>query len=211
MESGRWESGKPDFGFPLSHPPSSSAQWKCGNPAGCWRDFQGARGKRGKPAFGFPRFPQHRHFHGACFSWFAATPQQFQLVFLHPPRCLRVAHFRCLSLQHLRCDPILQALLPGRQRLELLVWSPIVLVAVRPFALASAVDRDRGIAARTMEVQLRIEMRRVEFLHRFGVLGRDCSIADLLSHHGSILPFYQGIVRAAVGPRFGELLHQQFV
>jgi hypothetical protein len=28
-----------------------------------WRDFQGARGKGGKAAFGFPCFPQPRHFH----------------------------------------------------------------------------------------------------------------------------------------------------
>ena len=32
---------------------------------GFWRDFQGARGKSGKPAFGFPRFPQPRHFHSS--------------------------------------------------------------------------------------------------------------------------------------------------
>ena len=36
----RWESGKPAFGFPLFHPPSSPELWECGNLAGCWRDFQ---------------------------------------------------------------------------------------------------------------------------------------------------------------------------
>jgi hypothetical protein len=64
-EPGRWESGKPAFGFPLFHPPQSSELWECGNLAGLWRDSQGARGKRGKPAFGFPRFPQPRHFHSS--------------------------------------------------------------------------------------------------------------------------------------------------
>ena len=113
-KSGRWESGKPAFGFPLSHPPSSSALWECGNPACRWRDFQGARGKRGKPAFGFPRFPQRSHFHGACVSRFAAPLQQLQLDFLHPSCRLRVAHCRGLPLQHPRGDPGLQALLPSR-------------------------------------------------------------------------------------------------
>src|SRR3954470_6152237 len=50
-ESGRWESGKPAFGFPLFQPPSSSELWECGNLACSRRDFQGARGKSGKPAF----------------------------------------------------------------------------------------------------------------------------------------------------------------
>src|SRR5262249_30414622 len=45
-------------------PPSSPELWECGNLAGCWRDFQGARGKSGKPVFGLstlstaPAFPQ---------------------------------------------------------------------------------------------------------------------------------------------------------
>ena len=63
--SGRWESGKPAFGFPLFQPPSPPELWKCGNLARLWRDFQGARGKSGKPAIGFPRFPQPQHFHSS--------------------------------------------------------------------------------------------------------------------------------------------------
>ena len=66
-ESRRWESGKPAFGFPLFHPPSSPELWECGNLAVFWRDFQGARGKSGKPALGFPHFPQPRHFHSSSF------------------------------------------------------------------------------------------------------------------------------------------------
>ena len=67
--SGRWESGKPAFGFPLFHPPSPPELWKCGNRAAFWRDFQGARGKSGKPVFGFPRFPQFRHFHSSALAF----------------------------------------------------------------------------------------------------------------------------------------------
>jgi len=65
VKPGRWESGKPAFGFPLFHPPSWPKLWECGNLACCWRDFQGARGKSGKLAFGFPCFPQPRHFHSS--------------------------------------------------------------------------------------------------------------------------------------------------
>ncbi len=70
--SGRWECGQPAFGFPLSPSPSSPELWKCGNLACSWRDFQAARGKRGRPAFGLPTL-----------STDAAFPQ---LSFL--PRCL---------------------------------------------------------------------------------------------------------------------------
>ena len=36
---GRWESGKPAFGFPLFHPPSWPELWECGNLACFRRDF----------------------------------------------------------------------------------------------------------------------------------------------------------------------------
>ena len=96
-KSWRWESGKPECGFPLSHPPSSPELWECGNRAVFRRDFQGARGKGGKPAFGFPGFPQLRHFHSSlCRSVFVLVPsfvslalgltfrQLILLGFLHP-------------------------------------------------------------------------------------------------------------------------------
>src|ERR1035441_7776988 len=56
-----WESGKPDFGFPLSHP-GHARLWECGNLAPLARFPRGC-GKRGKAAFAFPRFPWTRHFH----------------------------------------------------------------------------------------------------------------------------------------------------
>src|ERR1017187_5625306 len=80
-KSWRWESGKPDFGFPLSHPPSSPELWECGNRAVFRRDFQGARGKGGKPAFGFPGFPQPRQFHSSlCRSVFVLVPSFVSLA-----------------------------------------------------------------------------------------------------------------------------------
>jgi hypothetical protein len=51
--------------FLFSERASLSELWECGNLAAVGRDFQGARGKSGKPVFGFPRFPQPRHFHSS--------------------------------------------------------------------------------------------------------------------------------------------------
>jgi hypothetical protein len=62
---------------------------------------KGARGKSGKPAFGFPRFPQPRHFHSALASSCGpAASQQAHLGFLHPPRGLGVAQRFGLPFQH---------------------------------------------------------------------------------------------------------------
>ena len=134
----RWESGKPAFGFPLFHPPSSPALGKCGNLACCWRDSQGARGNSGKPVFGFPRFPQPRHFHSALLSLcFPALRQQRQLRFLHPPRGFGVAPGGGLPLQHSGGDSFFQVFLPTLYRRELLVGRSIILVTVGPLALAT--------------------------------------------------------------------------
>ena len=51
-----WESGKPAFGFPLFHPPSSPELWKCGNLARSWRDFQGAVERGGSLLLAFHAF-----------------------------------------------------------------------------------------------------------------------------------------------------------
>jgi len=72
----RWESGKPVFGFPLSIRLVAGA-------VEMWESrlllarFPRACGNRGKPAFGFPRFPQTRHFHSSpscLFSFSRRTP-----------------------------------------------------------------------------------------------------------------------------------------
>ena len=71
----RWESGKPAFGFPLFHPPSSPELWKCGNLACFWRDFQGARGKEWEACFWLSTLSTARHFHSFLpFLFFAAPP-----------------------------------------------------------------------------------------------------------------------------------------
>ena len=56
-----WESGKPAFGFPLSHD-REAGLWECGNLAPSAR-FPRDGGRRGKAAFAFPRLPRARHFH----------------------------------------------------------------------------------------------------------------------------------------------------
>ena len=52
------------------------------------RDSQGARGKRGKPAVGFPRFPQPRHFHSS--PWILVGPVAPAGVRNPPPPSRRV-------------------------------------------------------------------------------------------------------------------------
>jgi hypothetical protein len=49
------------FHFPIRR---KTERWECGNLARFAR-FPRDGGKRGKPAFGFPRFPRARHFHGS--------------------------------------------------------------------------------------------------------------------------------------------------
>src|ERR1041384_6545363 len=56
-----WESGKPDFGFPLSHR-REAGLWECGNLA-LFARFPRGGGKSGKAVFAFPLFPRARHFH----------------------------------------------------------------------------------------------------------------------------------------------------
>src|SRR5437879_2164144 len=50
-----------EFWFLRKREQESSGRWECGNPA--WlAGFPRDGGKRGKPGFGFPRFPRARHF-----------------------------------------------------------------------------------------------------------------------------------------------------
>jgi hypothetical protein len=79
---GKWETCFWFSTFPSASPPEL---WKCGNLARSWRDFQGARGKRGKPAFGFPRFPQPRHFHSSL-RVFISPPASLAPPPIHSPR-----------------------------------------------------------------------------------------------------------------------------
>ena len=86
---GKWETW---FWFSTFPSASSPELWECGNLAASWRDSQGARGKGGKPVFGFPRFPQARHFHSSLSAGFE-MPASFALsLTLRLLILLRVLH-----------------------------------------------------------------------------------------------------------------------
>lgn len=53
-----------------------------------------------------------------------------------------------------------------------------------------------------------VQVRRVEFLHRFGVLGRDVTVTDVLADDRAVLAFHQRVVLASIGPALGEF-HEQ--
>jgi len=63
---GKWETCFWFSTFPSAcFPPEL---WKCGNLA-LFARFPRNGGKRGNPAFGFPRFPPFRHFHSSLFHY----------------------------------------------------------------------------------------------------------------------------------------------
>src|SRR5205814_3110354 len=101
-----WKRRKPFLVFHFSRR-RTPGRWKCENPAGS-AGFSRGGGKRGKPGFGFPRFPRTRHFHGppALLSerrWnrrlHFALPQQPRLGGVHLPCALGVAHRQRLLFQ----------------------------------------------------------------------------------------------------------------
>jgi hypothetical protein len=81
-------------------------RWKCENPAGS-AGFSRGGGKRGKPGFGFPRFPRTRHLHGPpapLSEWrkrrlHFALPQQPRLGGVHLACARGVAHRLRLAFQ----------------------------------------------------------------------------------------------------------------
>src|SRR6266436_5915213 len=152
-----------EFWFLRKREQESSGRWECGNPA--WlAGFPRDGGKRGKPGFGFPRFPRARHFHGP---WAVQLQEPWwrkrrfdlgdakQLGFgrAHLSGKLGIAHGLCQSLQRLQTDSLFQVVRWLGQRLEFLVRCGIVVQLVLALALAARVEADRGKAARTMEVQ----------------------------------------------------------
>jgi hypothetical protein len=56
-----------------------------------------------------------------------------------------------------------------------------------------------------MKVQVRVEVRRVKLVHRFGVFGGDVSVAHVLANDRSVFALYQRVVLAATGAALGEL------
>src|ERR1035437_5401767 len=157
-----WESGKPDFGFPLFHP-GHARLWECGNLAP-WARFPRGRGKRGKAAFAFPRFPWTRHFHSpppatsvrspSVRRFALAAPQQYPSGRRQLPRPFGVAHFLRHRVQSRKAHPLLQVFLRLRQALPLLVWRRIVCLFVLPLPFAARVQAHRRESTRTMKVQV---------------------------------------------------------
>ena len=82
-------------------------RWKCENPAG-FAGFSRGGGKRGKPGFGFPRFPRTRHFHGPADvlserrrkrKLHFALPKQSRFGGIHLACAFGVAHGLCFLVQ----------------------------------------------------------------------------------------------------------------
>jgi hypothetical protein len=193
---GKWETCFWFSTFPSALVVGAVGMW---NLACLWRDFQGARGKRGKPVFGFPRFPQPRHFHGAPFSpSLPAAGQQCQLGFLHPPCRLGIAPGCRLSLQHSGGDSFLQVRVPLRQRPQFLVRCSIVLVPIPSFAFPVRVGRHRRVSTGPVEVQLGVHVGHVELLPLFGMLAGNGAVANLFAHDRPVLAFHQRVVGASV-------------
>ena len=74
--------------------------------------------------------------------------------------------------------------------------------------LAACVQAHRGKPAWPMEVQVRIQLRRIELLQLFGVPGRNVAVADQLAYDGPVLSFHQSVVLTSARSALGEL-HQQ--
>src|SRR2546428_11624084 len=82
-DSGRWESGKPAFGFPLFHRPRRRHCGNVGISPALGEISKGLVERVGSLLFGFPLFPQSRHFHSAvASSCGSAASQPAQPCFL---------------------------------------------------------------------------------------------------------------------------------
>ena len=77
----------------------------------------------------------------------------------------------------------------------------------RIYALAFAFGRLLHLreSTRPVIVQVRVEMRRVELLKIFRMLGLNGRVAQVLAHYGAVFGFHQGVIGSAIGPRLGEL------
>src|SRR6266404_144746 len=193
---GKWETWVWFSTFP------GAARLSCGNVeiSRGWRDFQGAVGRVENLGLVFHSF----HGPGISTALFSSgldsqsncslgpprLRQQRQLGFLHLLCRLRIAPTHGLLLQQRRANPRFQVLLPLRQRDQILVRRAIILDRVTALAFAPRQDSDRGETAGPVIVQIWVQMRRVELLKVFGMLGRDRSVADVLSYDGAVLAFH---------------------
>lgn len=133
------------------------------------------------------------------------------------------------SIQGFHADSRLEILRSSRQRLQLLMRRGVIVQFVQPLALPSCIHADGGKPARSVEVQIRVQLCRIELVQRFGMLGGYVAIADELANDGPVFPFRAlsedvmftlsrtrltvaaapvvGVVLAAASPAFGELHH----
>ena len=75
---------------------------------------------------------------------------------------------------------------------------------------ALLVDDEVGLGARTMVVQIGIEVGGIEVLEGLGVGLVDVAVAHVLADHGAVFGFDQAVIVAVPGPAFG-LLDEQVV
>ena len=75
-------------------------------------------------------------------------------------------------------------------------------------ALAVGCGKDLGHGARSMEVDVRIQVLPMKLVHRFGVLRIDVAEADVLANDGAVLGLHQPVVAGMMRPRLG-LFDQQ--
>ena len=137
------------------------------------RDFQGAVGRGGNPASGFPRFPPPRHFHRSLCLWYFLCQRaggngdsilhcRSSLAFASP-----IFRAHSVSLIFSRSGPASQSflrleILSGfRQRLQLLVRCLVIGGLVVPCPFAARVEACCREPAGPVIVQIRIEVRRV--------------------------------------------------
>jgi hypothetical protein len=97
---------------------------------------------------------------------------------LHPPSCFGIAHLLGLPVQEFGRKTLFQTLLPADDGGQFLVGRLVIIASVNTSLFAARTRLDLGEAARPMIIQIRVEVRCVEFLKGRGVLGADRSVAD---------------------------------
>jgi hypothetical protein len=60
-----------------------------------------------------------------------------------------------------------------------------------------------------MEVEIEVQLRRIEFVQRLGTFGGYVAIADELAYDGPVFAFHQSVVLAAAARLLVNRLHSQ--
>src|SRR5262249_42735255 len=87
---------------------------------------------------------------------------------------------------------------------ELLIGGGVTLLGIAAPAAAPLIQLYLGEAARTVIVQVGVEVSHIEALDAMGVFTANMSVAQVLANDRSVLALHQGVIRAAVGPRSRE-------